>query len=104
MLNLARIALGLNRSAQRKYDVQKPKEILKTGADEGETMNTHCRSGEEGPAPFRSSRFFCVGSKWYFTTREGFDSGPFASRDRAETGLKRFLHVVKLLPEEQSIH
>jgi hypothetical protein len=67
-------------------------------------MNPHLRSGEEGPAPFRSSRFFCVGSKWYFTTREGFDSGPFASRERAETGLKRFLHVVRLLPEAQSVH
>jgi len=67
-------------------------------------MDTQCRTGEAGPVPFRSSRFFCVGSKWYFTTREGFDSGPFASRERAETGLKRFLHVVRLLPEEQQLH
>lgn len=67
-------------------------------------MDTQRRTGEEGPVPFRSSRFFCVGSKWYFTTREGFDSGPFASRERAETGLKRFLHVVRLLPEEQQVH
>ncbi|WP_322853422.1 DUF6316 family protein [Marinobacter gudaonensis] len=70
----------------------------------GDNMDTQRRTGEEGPVPFRSSRFFCVGSKWYFTTREGFDSGPFASRERAETGLKRFLHVVRLLPEEQQIH
>ncbi|GGE74215.1 hypothetical protein GCM10011533_28340 [Streptosporangium jomthongense] len=67
-------------------------------------MNTQVRSGEEGRIPFRSSRFFCVGSKWYFTTREGFDSGPFASRERAEIGLKRFLHVVKMLPEEHQVH
>lgn len=67
-------------------------------------MDTQRRSGENGPAPFRSSRFFCVGSKWYFTTREGLDSGPFASRQRAETGLRRFLHVVRLLPEEQQVH
>jgi len=40
-------------------------------------MDTQCRSGEEGPVPFRSGRFFWVGGKWYFTTREGFDSGPF---------------------------
>lgn len=51
--------------------------------------------------PFRSSRFFCVGSKWYFTTREGFDSGPYATRQRAESGLQRFLHIVSLLPHEQ---
>ncbi|EMP53907.1 DUF6316 family protein [Marinobacter koreensis] len=67
-------------------------------------MDTHRRYGEEGPIPFRSSRFFCVGSKWYFTTREGFDSGPFDSKARAEVGLKRFLHVVRLLPEEQRVH
>ncbi|MCK0107259.1 DUF6316 family protein [Marinobacter sp. S0848L] len=64
-------------------------------------MDTQQRAGEKSPPPFRSSRFFCVGGKWYFTTREGFDSGPFASKERAEIGLKRFLHVVKLLPEEQ---
>ena len=64
-------------------------------------MDTQQRAGEKTPPPFRSNRFFCVGGKWYFTTREGFDSGPFASKERAEIGLKRFLHVVKLLPEEQ---
>ncbi|HLV76885.1 MAG TPA: DUF6316 family protein [Marinobacter sp.] len=68
------------------------------------SMNTQRRTGEQGPAPFRSSRFFCVGNKWYFTTREGFDSGPFATRERAEIGLKRFLHVVRLLPDEQALH
>ena len=63
-------------------------------------MDTNIRAGEAGPTPFRSSRFFCVGGKWYFTTREGFDSGPFASRERAEIGLKRFLHVINMLPHE----
>ena len=66
-------------------------------------MAQYKREGEEGPAPFRSGRFFCVGNRWYFTTREGFDSGPYANRDRAQIGLKRFLHVVKLLPEEDRI-
>jgi len=45
-----------------------------------------------------------LGGKWYFTTREGFDSGPFSSRERAEMGLKRFLHVVRMLPEDQKPH
>ena len=59
------------------------------------------RQGEDaGSIPFRSSRFFCVGNHWYFTTREGFDSGPYASRDRAHIGLQRFLHVVSMLPTE----
>jgi hypothetical protein len=70
----------------------------------GDTMETQQRAGEQGPAPFRSNRFFCVGNKWYFTTREGFDSGPFASRARAEQGLRRFLHVVQMLPEERRPH
>ena len=67
-------------------------------------MKTQHRTGEQGPTPFRCSRYFCVGGKWYFTTRDGFDSGPFASHERAEIGLKRFLHVVKLLPQERQIH
>lgn len=67
-------------------------------------MDIEQRIGENRRVPFRSNRFFCVGSKWYFTTREGFDSGPFASRERAEIGLRRFLNVVRLLPEDQKLH
>jgi len=40
---------------------------------------------------FRSNRFFSVSGRWYFSTREGEDLGPFASRDDAETGLARYL-------------
>lgn len=67
-------------------------------------MNIEQRSGEVRPVPFRSNRFFCVGNKWYFTTREGFDSGPFASRERARLGLERYLHIVEMLPEEKRPH
>jgi hypothetical protein len=68
-------------------------------------MDSEIRAGETRPMPFRSSRFFCVGDKWYFTTREGLDSGPFASRQRAEIGLRRFLHIVQLLPSEnEQVH
>lgn len=68
----------------------------------GAEMEPKPRSGEDRtPIPFRSSRFFCVGNRWYFTTREGFDSGPYATRERAEVGLRRFLNVVRMLPEEQ---
>lgn len=63
-------------------------------------MDNNVRAGEAAPTPFRCSRYFCVGGKWYFTTREGFDSGPFATRERAEIGLKRFLHVISMLPHE----
>lgn len=67
-------------------------------------MPLYKREGEGGPVPFRSSRYFCVGNRWYFTTREGFDSGPYASRDRAQIGLKRFLEVVRMLPNEAPMH
>ena len=67
----------------------------------GAAMEPKPRVGEERTLiPFRSSRFFCVGNRWYFTTREGFDSGPYASRERAELGLRRFLNVVRLLPDQ----
>lgn len=63
------------------------------------------RIGEEGRSiPFRTSRFFCVGNRWYFSTREGFDSGPYASRERAEAGLGRFLHVVSLIPQTPTLN
>ncbi len=57
------------------------------------------RKGEQGDIPFRSDRFFCVGNKWYFSTREGFDSGPYANKERAEMSLNRFLQVVSKLPQ-----
>ncbi len=65
-------------------------------------MDTMNRQGEGGSIPFRTERFFSVADKWYFATREGVDSGPYASRDRAAEGLKRFLKVAQLLPTEGS--
>lgn len=62
------------------------------------TTQSH-RKGESGNIPFRSERFFCAGDRWYFSTREGFDSGPYASKERAEDSLARFLSVVQKLPK-----
>jgi len=63
------------------------------------------RATEQGEVPFRSSRFFNVGTKWYFATREGFDSGPYANKQRAETSLLRFLSIISKLPQSyQSNH
>ncbi len=53
---------------------------------------------KEGDTPFRSNRFFSVGEKWYFSTREGFDSGPYANKNRAELSLQRFLQIITKLP------
>ncbi len=55
------------------------------------------RLGEAGPVPFRSDRFFCVGNKWYFSTREGFDSGPYSSKVRARNGLDKFIAVIQMM-------
>lgn len=70
------------------------------------TMNkTQHRHKEQGDVPFRSNRFFNVGTKWYFATREGFDSGPYADKQRAETSLQRFLAIISKLPQAyQSNH
>ena len=60
------------------------------------------RNGEQGEVPFRSSRFFSVGNKWYFSTREGFDSGPYADKQRAEYSLDSFLKIITKLPSPYS--
>ena len=61
------------------------------------------RTGESGQAPFRTNRFFTVADKWYFSTREGFDSGPYGDKSQAEEGLRRFLKVAKLIPAADEI-
>jgi hypothetical protein len=63
------------------------------------------RKQELGDVPFRSNRFFNIGTKWYFATREGFESGPYCNKQRAETSLQRFLAVISKLPQAyQSQH
>ena len=57
------------------------------------------RSGELGEVPFRSNRFFSVDNKWFFSTREGFNSGPYSNKDRAVESLERFIQVVQKLPK-----
>ncbi|MDR9436163.1 MAG: DUF6316 family protein [Thiohalophilus sp.] len=49
------------------------------------------RVGEAGPVPFRSGRFFNIGSQWYFTCREGIDRGPFSTRHMAELALSEHI-------------
>ena len=70
-----------------------------------ETSISHFhRHNEQGGIPFRSDRYFCVGSKWYFSTREGFDSGPYANKERAHNSLQRFLKIAGKLPLSQTKH
>ena len=70
---------------------------------EGSVSHFH-RQNEQGGIPFRSDRFFCVGNKWYFSTREGFDSGPYANKVRAKNSLQRFLTIACKLPLSQTRH
>jgi hypothetical protein len=49
------------------------------------------RQGEAGAVPFRTGRFFNVGSNWYFATREAIDQGPYLSRNEAELALTKYI-------------
>jgi hypothetical protein len=71
---------------------------------ENNSMQATMRSGENGNIPFRTDRFFTVSGNWYFSTREGFDSGPYIDKARAEDGLKRFLKVAKLIPGAEEVN
>ncbi len=42
------------------------------------------RKGEELKVQFRSSRVYQVDDAWYFSTREGINLGPYATREDAE--------------------
>ena len=51
------------------------------------------RRGESGSVPFRSGRFYSVGTEWYFAVRRGADQGPYDNKDQAKDALvtKRLL-------------
>ena len=50
------------------------------------------RKGEEGAAPFRSGRFYCVGSEWFFAVRRGVDQGPYNTKPDARTALVEYIN------------
>ena len=52
------------------------------------------RKGESGSIPFRTGRFFTVESKWFCSSREGIDHGPFSSKQEAEISLGVFLENI----------
>jgi hypothetical protein len=54
------------------------------------------RRGEPpGGRHLRSDRFVLANGEWYFTTREGMDVGPFATRDDAESACDRLLPTLQ---------
>ncbi len=60
-------------------------------------MVIDCRTGESGNIPFRSGRFYNVDSKWYFSSREQSDIGPFQNKDEANDALTVYLKDVATL-------
>lgn len=59
------------------------------------------RNGESGETPKRKSRIFGKDGYWYYTTREGFDIGPFDSQQEAEKGVSHFIDFVLHASPEQ---
>lgn len=49
------------------------------------------RAGELPRLGYRTPRLFAVYGKWYFTTREGVDVGPYGSRASAERGQRELV-------------
>ncbi len=58
------------------------------------------RKHEAGPIPFRTGRFFCIDSKWFFACREGLDRGPFDTRDDAIVAMQIFLTSLKSVEKQ----
>lgn len=50
------------------------------------------RKGESGTVPFRSGRFYSVGSEWFFAVRRGIDQGPYESKETAKKALVNFIN------------
>lgn len=53
------------------------------------------RSGEPPRLGYRSPRLFALYGKWYFLTREGIDVGPYPSKDAADQGQQRLVHLLR---------
>lgn len=49
------------------------------------------REGENRESWFRCNRFYNLKGKWFFSTREGVDFGPFDSKADAEQELQGFI-------------
>ncbi len=50
-----------------------------------------CRAGEEDKTHFRTDRYYCIDGKWYFTTREKIEMGPFDTHKDAESELMLYM-------------
>ncbi len=50
------------------------------------------RHTENGAIPFRTGRFYCVGSEWWFAIRRAPDQGPYTTKGLAKQSLIEYLN------------
>ncbi len=60
-------------------------------------MAEESRRGEFENVPFRSGRFYNIDSKWYFSSREQLDIGPFNNKEQATEALSEHLKEIATL-------
>jgi len=53
------------------------------------------REGEQTSVHFRSDRFYKIDGKFFFSTREGSEIGPYPSKLEAQKGLDRFVQCIE---------
>lgn len=53
------------------------------------------RRGEEVKTWYRMDRIYMSDGQWFFSTREGEEVGPFATRGAAQNGVGAFLRHTK---------
>lgn len=62
------------------------------------------RQGESPHTRFRTERCFSTEGRWYFSTREGLDVGPYDTKSAAETDARRLVRLLrKCTTDEQCI-
>lgn len=62
------------------------------GSDMTNQVDTIPRKDEQDiPTTFRTSRYFSIGTDWYFSTREGIDQGPYQSKKLAQEAVVTFI-------------
>lgn len=50
------------------------------------------RHSEQGAIPFRSGRYYCIDSEWWFAIRRGPDQGPYVTKSAAKQGLIEYIN------------
>ena len=86
------------------HDIQRyvDPEVQKREAPVEKPRTFPVRDGEAPQHWTRSSRYFNVGSMWFFSTREGIDVGPFEHKKEAVDHCKTLLKSLQDLSEHQA--